>query len=136
MVHELKRSFPELAIIINGGFTTLDQVADQLDKVDGVMLGRAVYQNPYLLAAVDRRFFGDTAPIRTREEVARSFQTYINMQIADGAHLKHMARHTVGSFQGRPGARKWRRYISESVHQHDAGPEVIREALKLIGEPT
>ena len=134
VVHRLKRDFPGLAIILNGGLTTLDQVADQLRRVDGVMMGRAAYENPYLLAEADRRFFGASTPPPSRHQVIRAFLPYVEAQLQRGTPLHCMTRHVLGLFQGIPGARAWRRHLSEHAHRRGAGVEVLEAALQQIPE--
>ncbi|MEW5755812.1 MAG: tRNA dihydrouridine(20/20a) synthase DusA [Pseudomonadota bacterium] len=128
-VYHIKRDFPELEIIINGGITRLDQALDHLRHVDGVMVGREAYHNPYLLADVDRLFFGDDHPIPSRAEIIQSFLPYIEAQLRGGWRLHHLTRHILGLYQGVPGARPWRRHLSERAHRPDAGVEVITSAL-------
>ena len=128
-VYRLKRTFPDLEIVINGGVETLDAVADHLSHVDGVMLGRAAYQNPYLLAHADRRFFDDPHPVPDRAEIVEAFLPYIDAEISQGARLHHMTRHILGLFQGQPGARAWRRHLTVQGVKADAGLEVLRDAL-------
>lgn len=130
--YQLKRDFPTLEIIINGGINTLDEAELHLQQVDGVMLGRAAYHNPYLLADVDRRFFGSSRPIPDRESVLERFAVFAENQLAEGVRLNHMSRHIVGLFQGQPGARRFRRYISEQAHRPDAGVEVLHNALTAM----
>ena len=132
VVTHLKQAFPDLAIVLNGGVQSLDEAAAHLDHVDGVMIGRAAYQNPYLLAEADRRFFGDTRPMPSREEVVRALLPYVATQRAQGVPLKSITRHILGLFNGRPGARAWRRHLSEAAHRPDAGPEVIEQALERV----
>ncbi len=129
-VYRLKKDFPELEIILNGGVTTLDQAAQHLQHIDGVMIGREAYHNPYLLSEVDRRLFNDPAPVPTRTEVLEQFAKYVDKELSnDVPRLSHMTRHIIGLFQGMPGARKFRRYISENAHRKNAGVEVIFQAL-------
>ncbi len=122
LVHRLKQEFPELAVTINGGFTTLDANAEQLALVDGVMIGREAYQNPYVLAEADRRFFGAAAPVPTRHEIVERMQPYVEQQVAKGVPLKSITRHILGLFNGERGARAWRRYLSENAPGFDGGP--------------
>jgi tRNA-dihydrouridine synthase A len=129
MVYRLKGDFPYLKIILNGGLTRLEQVALHLSELDGVMIGRAAYHNPYLLAEVDQRFFGALAPPPSRRQVAERFLPYVEGQLAQGVPLTHMTRHILGLFQGQPGARTWRRQLSENAHCQGAGVEVIENAL-------
>jgi tRNA-dihydrouridine synthase A len=115
LVHRLKQEFPALAVTINGGITKLDEAAAHLPQVDGVMIGRAAYQNPYVLAEVDRRFFGDTAPAPTRHEIVARMYPYIEREVAAGVPLKSITRHVLGLFNGQRGARAWRRFLSENA---------------------
>jgi tRNA-dihydrouridine synthase A len=131
-VHALKAAMPEIEIIINGGIVTLDEAEDHLGHVDGVMLGRAAYQTPYILADVDRRFYGDTRPPLARHEILEAFLPYVERERARGTHLHAMSRHILGLFQGMPGARAFRRHISENAPRAGAGIEVIRDALALV----
>lgn len=132
MVHRLKEDFPSLEIIINGGITTLDEVAAQLEHVDGVMIGREAYHNPWLLADVDRRFYGASAQIATREDVLRAFIPFAEEEIKKGVRLGHMTRHILGLYNGQPGARKFRRFLSENAHLRDRDTDVLREAIELM----
>lgn len=134
VVYRLKRDFPSLTIILNGGLTALDQIADSLQQVDGVMIGRAAYENPYLLADVDRRFFGSSAPSPSRQQIIRALLPYVETQLQRGTPLHCMTRHVLGLFQGIPGARAWRRYLSEHAHRRGAGVEVLEAALRQIPE--
>ncbi|MDN5850259.1 MAG: tRNA dihydrouridine(20/20a) synthase DusA [Nitrococcus sp.] len=131
-VHRLKRDFPQLEIVINGGIRTLEQVEEQLSWVDGVMLGREAYRNPYLLANADARLFGDTRPVRTRHELVRAYLPYVERQLAGGARVSCMTRHILGLYQGMPGARAWRSHLSEWGSRRGAGTEVILQALSLL----
>lgn len=131
-VYQLKRDFPELTIVINGGITDLQQVDDHLKQVDGVMLGRAAYQNPYLLAEVDRRFFADNRTPLSRHQVIEALLPYVEDQLRQGVYLSTMTRHILGLFQGLPGARAWRRYLSKNAHRRGAGVEVLEAALKKV----
>ncbi len=132
VVHRLKQRFPELTIVLNGGICSLEEAESHLDKLDGVMLGRAAYQDPYLLAEADRRIFAESRPVPTRAGVVRAFLPYVERQLVAGVPLKSMTRHILGLFNGQPGARRWRRHLSEAAHAPDAGVEVIEEALALV----
>lgn len=131
-VYRIKKDFPLLAVHINGGIKTLDAVQEHLEHVDGVMIGREAYHNPWLLADVDRRFAGDTGPAPDRFQIIQRFLPYVEDELSGGVRLQHMTRHILGLFQGQPGARAWRRYISEHAHQADAGTEVIERALRCV----
>lgn len=130
--YALKVAMPEMEIIVNGGILTLDEAATHLDHVDGVMLGRAAYQTPWVLADVDRRFYGDKSPASTRHEVLERFLPYVERELSRGTHLHSMSRHILGLFQGLPGARAFRRHISENAPRKDAGAEVITDAMALV----
>lgn len=135
LVYELKRDMPDMTILINGGIATLDEAAAHMAHVDGVMLGRAAYQNPYLLAEADARFYGDTRPAPARHDVIENFIPYVERELARGTHLHAMTRHILGLFQGCPGARAFRRHISENALRPGAGIEVIRDAAALVRDP-
>jgi tRNA-dihydrouridine synthase A len=132
VVHAIKRDFPQLEVVINGGITSLEAIQEHLKWTDGVMIGRAVYHNPYLLAQVEQHFYGDFHPAPTRHEIVEAFLPYVEQQLAQNISLSSMTRHILGLFQGQPGARVWRRYLSEHAHQPGAGTEIIREALRRV----
>ena len=131
-VYALKRDRPELEIVINGGITDLDQCRAHLQRVDGVMLGRAAYHDPYLLAGVDAELFDDPAPVPSRHQVVERYLPYVERQLAEGVRLGQVTRHMLGLFQGCPGARRWRRRLSEHSHRPGAGTEVIARALAEV----
>jgi tRNA-dihydrouridine synthase A len=132
LVHRLKRDFPSLEIVINGGFRTLGQVGEQLEHVDGVMIGREAYQNPWILAAADARIFGDSMAAPNRADVVHRMRRFAAEQQARGVPLHRVTRHMLGLFQGQPGARAWRRHLSQNAHRSDAGPELLEQALALV----
>ena len=134
LVYRLKADFPALTLIINGGLTSLDQVAEQLRQVDGAMIGRAVYENPYLLAEADQRFFGSVDPPLSRHQVIRALLPYVETQRRQGTPLHCLTRHILGLFQGVPGARAWRRYLSEQACRRGAGVDVLEAALQRVAE--
>lgn len=131
-VHRLKREFPELEIIVNGGIRSLDEARRHLEHVDGVMLGRAVCDKPALLAAADREIFGVAAHDACPREVFARFMDYAAIRVARGDPLQSIARHALGVFQGRPGARAFRRHLSRHALAPGAGIEVMQEALALV----
>lgn len=135
LVYRLKQAMPEMEIVINGGIATLDEAEAHLTHVDGAMLGRAAYQHPYILAEADRRFYGDGHEIPSRHEVLDAFMPYVQRELARGTHLHAMTRHILGLFQGCPGARAFRRHLSENAPRPGAGAEVIREAMALVRDP-
>ena len=130
IVYQLKNEFPEIDFIINGGFTTQDSIMEQYAHVDGVMIGRATYQNPYLLAEIEQSLFGNEASQPTRYEILENFMDYVQQNLDQGVYLGHMSRHILGLFLGQPGARAYRRYISENAYREGAGVEVIRAAME------
>jgi tRNA-dihydrouridine synthase A len=132
LVQRVKQEMPQLEIIINGGFADLAAAKLQLNSLDGVMLGREVYANPYLLSEVDKEFYGTNTPTPTRYEVLDSFLSYMEQEIAVGTALHHMVRHLLGLFQGQPGARQFRRYLSEHMHTYGAGVSMVLEAAKCV----
>ncbi|MCG6876413.1 MAG: tRNA dihydrouridine(20/20a) synthase DusA [Betaproteobacteria bacterium] len=113
VVHRLKRELPELEIVVNGGISTLDEIDGQLAAVDGVMLGRAVYHNPWLLAEFDARYFGEPGAPRTRRSVVEAIVPYAARHVAAGGSLRQITRHMLGLYHGQPGARAWRRALSD-----------------------
>ena len=133
-VHRLKRERPELEIVINGGLLSLDAAEAELAEVDGAMIGRAAYQDPYILAEADRRIFGDPHPIPSRREIVLGLLPYAERVCADGRSIRSLTRHILGLFNGLPGARAWRRHLSEAPTRPGAGPEIIEEALEFIRE--
>ncbi|CAL1241132.1 tRNA dihydrouridine(20/20a) synthase DusA [Candidatus Methylocalor cossyra] len=128
LVEAIKRDFPALEIVLNGGIGDLDQAEGHLARFDGVMIGRAVYHNPYLLAEADRRIFGDDRPIPSREDILRGLFPYIAEELAKGTPLHAMTRHLMGLFHGVPGGRQWRRYLSERAARPGADWRVLRDA--------
>lgn len=132
LIYQLKQEFPELEIIINGGIKSFADCDEHLKHVDGVMVGREAYQNPYCLADVDQHFFGvETAPI-SRDQAIENFKPYITEQLNANAQLHHITRHLLGLYQGLPGAKIFRRHLSQNAHKKDAAIEVLEEALSLM----
>ena len=131
LVYQLKKDFPQLEIIVNGGITSLDQAEEMLAYVDGVMMGREAYHNPYILADIDKRFFGAVSDPLSRHAIVALLIPYIQEQLKTEARLNSVSRHILGLFHGEPGARGWRRYISENVSKSGADENVILEALKF-----
>lgn len=132
VVYAIKRDFPDLEIIINGGITTLAQCQEHLQYVDGVMLGRAVCHNPYLLANVDHEICQQPEAARSRYEILQQYIEYIESQLAQGVCLSHMSRHILGLFQGQHGARAYRRLLSEQACRPGAGVQIIKQAMQLV----
>ncbi len=133
-VYRLKRERPECEIEINGGVVTLDAVTDHLRRVDAVMIGRAAYDDPFLFSAVDLRFYGEPTTARSRHDVVRALAPYAARWVEGGGRLHAVTRHVLGVFNGRPGARAFRRHLSEQGPRPDAGAEVLVEALARVPE--
>lgn len=129
-VYQAKEDYPDLNIVINGGFTEWNTVLEQLTHVDGIMIGRAAYQDPYMLAYTDRDIFDSETPIKTRREIVEAFMPYIEIQLTNGVALKNLTRHLLGLFHGQPGAKQFRRIISEEAHLPNRGIEVVKKALE------
>jgi tRNA-dihydrouridine synthase A len=128
----LKREFPALPIVLNGGVTTLTQVEQLLASVDGVMIGREAYQNPWLLADADRRIFSAGDGPASPHQVIAALRPYIERKLGDGVPLASMTRHLLGLFHGRPGAKGWRRTLSERAHRPGAGIAVLDAAADCV----
>ncbi len=131
-VYRLKARRRDLEISLNGGISSLGEGFAHLNHVDGVMVGRAAYQTPWLLASVDEQIFGTSATVRTRLEALETYLPYVEAQVAGGVRLHHIARHMLGLFQGEPGARLWRRHLSENMHRDGAGPAVLEDAVRAM----
>jgi tRNA-dihydrouridine synthase A len=130
--YRLKQDFPDLAIILNGGIATVADVTGHLTYVDGVMLGRIAYHEPYRLAEIEAALTG--SPLPERREIVERMLPYIESRMTEGAPLKAITRHMLGLFQGLPGARRWRRILSEEAHRPGAGPELVRRAIPEVLE--
>lgn len=131
-VYRLKRELPSLAIEINGGVTSLDDAERHLDHVDGVMIGRAAYDRPFMFAGADRRFFGATEPAPTRRQVVDALLPYLESWQRRGMAPGHLTRHVLQLFAGQPGARAWRRHLSENAPRAGDGRELLRAALARV----
>jgi tRNA-dihydrouridine synthase A len=131
-VYRLKASLPNVPVVINGGIVGVTEAKAHLDRVDGVMLGRAAYQEPWRLLAVDPELFGEPAPFASMQDVFEAMMPYIADQLAEGTRLHSMTKHFVGAFHGVRGARAFRRYLSENATRHGAGLDVLRDAIALV----
>ncbi len=127
-VYRLKTEFSNLEIIINGGVSSHEEIDAHLEKVDGVMIGREAYQNPYFLAEIDRRYYGVDDETPERREIVEQMLPYVAREMASGVPLNSITRHMLGLFQGRPGARAWRRHLSENAHKKDAEIHILTDA--------
>ena len=131
-VYQVKKDFPHLHIDINGGVKAIQDVNKHLEKVDGVMVGRAIYHDPYLLSVVDKTIFGQPGKVVSRHDIVLAMLPYIERRMTAGRSLKSITRHMLGLFQGEPGAKAWRRYLSERVHLPGADINVVEQALALV----
>jgi tRNA-dihydrouridine synthase A len=131
-VYRLKVALPDVPVIINGGIASLDEAKRHLVHVDGVMLGRAAYQEPWRLLAADRELFGVAAPYATMKDVFEAIMPYVEDQLAQGTRLHSITRHFVGAFHGVPGARAFRRHLAENGVKPGAGANVLRDAVALV----
>lgn len=134
-VYQLKRDFPELTLAINGGVKTLEEAKQHLQHLDGVMMGREAYQNPGILARVDSELFGRQTEVMDSVAIIESLYPYIERELSNGTYLGHITRHILGLFQGVPGARQWRRHLSENAHKPGADARVVEQALDLVRLP-
>ena len=128
----LKRDFPDLELVLNGGIKTLEACEEHLQVFDGVMLGREAYHNAYLLAEVDQRLFGSTAPVISRSEALARLRPYIERHLAEGGVMHHVTRHTLGLAQGFPGARRFRQLLSVDVQKTDDPLGLLDQAIEVL----
>ena len=132
VVHRLVRDFPDLAMVLNGGLVEWTAIERELEAVDGVMVGRAAYHDPYLLAGVDWKVFGDGRPARSRAQVIRDLVPYAEAELARGTPLRAIARHVLGLYHGQSGGRRFRRILSDAARLRDAGAGLLLEALATV----
>jgi tRNA-dihydrouridine synthase A len=133
-VYRLKASMPHVPVIINGGIGSLTEAKQHLAHVDGVMLGRAAYQEPWRLLSVDAELFNEMAPFTTMKDVFEAMMPYIERELASGTRLHSITRHFVGAFHGVPGARAFRRHLAEHGVKAGAGADVLRDAIAVVGQ--
>jgi len=132
-VYQLKQDFPQLEMLINGGITTITDSLEHLQQVDGVMIGREAYQNPFILSTADQAIYGDNSqPSPTRRELLERFIPYIERELSQGTHIKHITRHILGLYKGERGGRQFRRHLSENAHKPEAGIEVLLGAMGYV----
>ncbi len=132
MVKQLADDFPENEMIINGGITSIDEIHNHLTQVDGVMLGRHLYENPFILNSVDQLLFDDTNTQKSREQILESYMIYVDQQLNRGIRLHTLIRHILGLYHGQPGARKWRRTLTENSRSGHNEINTIKHALQAI----
>ena len=130
-VYRLKQESPGLDIVINGGIDSLEAVKNHLEHVDGVMLGRAAYHTPWLLAECQQQLF-EGSTVMQREDIIESMSIYLERQVKAGVAVKHISRHLLGLFQGLPGAKAWRRYLSENAYRDDNNTQLLEQALAAM----
>jgi tRNA-dihydrouridine synthase A len=131
-VRQLRGDFPALTFVLNGGLSDWDAIEREFAHVDGVMLGRVVYHDPYFLAQADWRAFGDDTPARSRADVLRALIPYAEAQLERGVALRAIARHVLGLYHGKSGGRRFRQILSDSTKLRNAGPELFEEALAAV----
>ncbi len=132
-VYQLKAEYPQLNIVLNGGITTVDECREHLGLVDGVMIGREAYQHPWFLTELEQAFGGNDEYVAPqRHDIVLAMLPYIEKELTEGAALKHITRHLLGLFAGQPGARAWRRFLSENAHRPGAGIDVLHAALEKL----
>ena len=132
VVHRLKREFPALTIVVNGGLANWSAITGELEHVDGAMVGRLAYHDPYTLATADWQVFGDDAPVRSRAEVVRALLPYVDAQSRRGVPVRAIARHILGLYHGQSGGRQFRRILSDSTRLKSAGSRILLEALAAV----
>jgi tRNA-dihydrouridine synthase A len=132
VVRRLARDFPSLTIVLNGGLVDWETIERELASCDGVMLGRAAYHDPWVLAEVDRRVFGETAPAPTREDVMQRLSAYAAREIAKGTSLRAIVRHVLGLYHGMRGGRRFRQLLSDAARLHDADTSLLDDALRAV----
>ena len=131
MVYEIKRLNPDLEIIINGGISLVKEIKDHLKFCDGVMIGRAIYQNPYFLTEIEKEIF-DTNKVPTREEIAKEIINYLEAEVKLGTKVNHIMRHTVGLYHGQPGSKDWKRYLSDNMMAKDSDFQKAKHIMTIV----
>lgn len=131
-VYQIKRDFSQLEISINGGITSFEQANDHLTHIDGVMIGREVYQNPYILAQADQQIYQETGDVISRHQVIEQMASYIDKHVASGGKVWHAARHMLGLCNGLAGAKQFRRFLSENSSQANANGDLLKQAFDKV----
>ena len=131
MVYDIKKANPEIEIIINGAITNTKDIKQHLNKVDGVMIGRAIYQSPYFLADIEREIFNNNN-ILSREEIVEELIKYVDKEVQKGTRVNQIMRHTVGLYHGQKGARKWKRYLSDNMMARDSDFQKVKHILEVV----
>ncbi len=130
-VYEIKKENPDLEVIINGGITNIEDIEKHLEICDGVMIGRAIYQNPYFLSEIEKEIF-NTNKIPSREDVAKEILKYLEEEVKAGAKVNHIMRHTVGLYHGQPGSKDWKRYLSDNMMARDSDFQKAKHIMKIV----
>jgi tRNA-dihydrouridine synthase A len=133
-VHRLKAAHPDLPVVLNGGIATIEEAAAQTRRLDGVMMGRAAYQEPWRLLAVDPLLFREAAPVTSQRAAVEAFVPYVETELARGTRLHSITRHMLGLFQGMPGARAYRRHLATEAVKPGAGVNALHEAVQMLHE--
>ena len=128
--YDIKRAFPSVSIIVNGGVNAISEIQQHWQHLDGVMIGRKAYHNPFFLAEIEHQLFKQ--PLADRKKVLEAYLPYIEKQLELGVPLQNLTRHILGLFAGQPGGKHWRRYLSENARQKNAGPEVLLAGLEAM----
>ena len=131
MVYNIKKENPDLEIIINGGITNVDEIKSHLQKCDGVMIGRAIYQNPYFLTEIEKEIF-NLKSIPTREEIAKNLLIYLEKEVRLGTKVNHIMRHTVGLYHGQIGSKNWKRYLSDNMMARDSDFQKTKHIMTIV----
>ena len=131
MVYKIKKENPDLKILINGGISKIEEIKNHLKKCDGVMIGRAIYQNPYFLAEIEKEIF-NVKDNPTREEVAEKLIKYLEKEVRLGTKVNHVMRHTVGLYHGQIGSKKWKRYLSENMMARDSDFQKAKHIMTIV----
>ena len=131
MVYDIKKSNPELEIIINGGISKIEEIKNHLKFCNGVMIGRAIYQNPYFLTDIEREIF-NIKHVPTREEIAEKLLIYLEKEVKLGTKVNHIMRHTVGLYHGQNGSKNWKRYLSENMMARDSDFQKAKHIMSIV----
>ena len=131
MVYEIKKANPELEIIINGGVSQTEQIKKHLGHCDGVMIGRAIYQNPYFLTDIEKEIF-NTNEVPSREQIAKQIISYLEEEVKLGTKVNHIMRHTVGLYHGQPGSKDWKRYLSDNMMARDSDFQKAKHIMTIV----
>ena len=130
-VYEIKKENPDLEVIINGGITNIEDIKKHLEICDGVMIGRAIYQNPYFLSEIEKEIFSNNT-VPSREDIAREILKYLEEEVKVGTKVNHVMRHTVGLYHGQPGSKDWKRYLSDNMMARDSDFQKAKHIMTIV----